>query len=527
MKNKHTLEAVLISLKVFTFWAMGSFLLPLFIFVGGFYRFVCEQDNTKRHAWNVEGATEPLVTDYGAPVRTQELLERGDEIKNTKHLLPWPIWPYLYLPMFQDANVPLVDKQKMRPTHGSGNEPMPENLKKVLLPNPPSHTTASPPSGRKDVAVFCIGNKIHVSVHRAALRSRALPSQLSLGTCNVSGYTEHFFFFSYNITQCGSMKWRFNNRMVYSNRVTYRPTPEPPKLPIRRSASFVMPIFCHYNRFHYSYKIGYLPEIKIHQFFKNIKQRGPFTLTACNAQWESLAPTQGYVIGEPMFFEARLLSFSEDERLFLTTCYVTPSWNASSAIRFTVIENFGCMVDSKFIGSQSRFIRHERNILRFTMDAFLFEGMGEERLYMHCGMFVGHSAANAITKSCTYNATTGSWEELYHAAQVCSCCDFTCSAPASTLPATKKMVTSGSWVLEPDGGLVVGKATVELDKGTENTYPRARTVIEAVTDRATEAVTVAMTDMVTEEKLVEGMAVVEAERDSVRRISFEEVFGMD
>ncbi|XP_035240965.1 zona pellucida sperm-binding protein 3d.2 [Anguilla anguilla] len=378
--------------------------------------------------------------------------------------------------MFQHSIAPLVNKELMKPTRATGHEPMPENLKKVLLPDAPRRPTR-PSRRRKDVVASCTFNKMRVRVRRKCLGSRALSSELSLGTCSVSNQTDNFFFFCYNVSQCGSNTTMINNRVVYSNTLHF--TPEAPKSLIRTAVPFSLPIFCHYNRFHYSYKIGYLPEIKTHQFFKSMQPSSDFTLSACNARWERLPAARGYVIGSPMYFEARSPPVSRDQRLFVSFCYATPSRELAGALRFAVIENSGCMSHNNGAGSRSRFVRHKRDVLRFEVEAFVFEGVADERLYMHCEMFVANHFATEIAKSCTYNSTTGRWEELYGDTQVCTCCNSTCisSASAAELPATKKIVTSGSWVLEPDSGAVLGEATVEWDKPPR---PETKSVTEAL-----------------------------------------------
>ncbi|KAJ8332069.1 hypothetical protein SKAU_G00429550 [Synaphobranchus kaupii] len=424
---------------------MGPFTLYVCVFLCGFYPFVCERDNTKDAGWNI-------FTDGGAVFHTQGFLGRGEAIKNkSKSSLPWP---YLSLPMSQDSIVPLVNKELMMPSRVTGHESMPENLRRVLLPGAQHNITRT--NGRKDVAVKCTFSKMRVRVRREPLGSRALSSQLSLGTCSVSNKTENFFFFCYNVSQCGSKTSMINNQLVYSNTLYYNP--EAPNGPI------ALPISCHYNRFYYSYKIGYVPVIRTHQLFKNIKQSGDFSLTPCNAEWERLPEAQGYIIGSAMYFEARSPPLSGHQRLFINFCYATPFRNVSHPLRFMLIENYGCMVDSMFQGSQSRFVRHRRDVVRFEVEAFLFKGVVDERLYMHCEMFVGDHVPTEIGKSCTYNSTADGWEELYGDPKVCSCCNITCDVSTAEVPATKKIMTSTSWMLEPDSGTVVGEATVEWDE---------------------------------------------------------------
>ncbi|KAJ8289727.1 hypothetical protein GJAV_G00004580 [Gymnothorax javanicus] len=463
---------------------MGRVPLYLCVFLCSFYPFECDHDNTEDAAWHVE----PLFTESDAGFHMPELFA-GEDANENGSRIPLPS-PYLTLPVFKDSIVPLVNKELLNPTRMTGLEPMPGKLRKVLLPSSPhSHPTTRPSSGRKDVVVSCGKSKMRVVVRKRTLGSRASASQLTLGTCGVSDETEHFFIFSNNVSCCGSEKSIINNQLVYSNTLYY--TPEAPTGLIRTAVPFALSISCHYNRFYYSYKIGYLPDIKTHQIFRSMSQSSDFTLTPCDDRWERLPETQGYIIGSIMYFEARSPPLSGDQRLFISFCYATPSQNVSDTLRFSVIENYGCMADSKVPLSQSRFIRYKRNVLRFTVEAFLFEGMTAERVHMHCEMFVANHTATPTAKSCTYNSATDRWEELYNDTQVCSCCDSTCVSTEAELPATKKIVTSGSWTLEPDNGTVVGEATVEWDEVIPTV---AMAVIKPMVKEVTETVTKMVTE---------------------------------
>ncbi|KAJ8287594.1 hypothetical protein COCON_G00002530 [Conger conger] len=456
---------------------MGPFLLSLCVFSCGFYSFLCERHNKQRgSAWTtVTTAPAPHITDSGAVVHTQGFLGRGDAIEN-KSQPPLP-WPYLSLPMFQHSIAPLVNKELMRPSRLTGQGPMPGNLKKLLLPVATQSPTRPSPRSKDVAFVTCQFNKIRVTVHRKYLGSQALRSQLSLGTCGVSNQTENYFIFFYDVSECGRKISMINNQLVFANTLYY--TPDKPKGLIRTAVPFALQVLCLYNRFYYSYKIGYLPEIKTQQFFMSMIPSGDFTLTTCNAEWQRLPESTGYIIGSPMYFEASLPSISWDQRLYVSFCYATRSRNIGNTLHYMVIGEYGCMADSAVPGSRARFVRHERNVLRFVVEAFVFEGVPEEHLYMHCEMFVADVVPTEMAKSCTYNSTAGRWEELYGDPQVCSCCDSTCvtNASAAALPATKKMVTSGSWMLESEGGAVPGEATVEWD---EITPTETRTVTESM-----------------------------------------------
>ncbi|MBN3309963.1 ZP3 protein, partial [Amia calva] len=230
-----------------------------------------------------------------------------------------------------------------------------------------------------------------------------------------------------------------NGRLVYSNTLRYSPPTS--SHPVIRGVSFTVPIQLVYNRFHYSYKIGYQPTFPQHgstlpgmdksAFFRELKNRHGYILVTTNEQWIRLSPKNIYYLGQPMYFQATGYFATEGQRLFIQSCYATASPDRHSKPRFTVIDNFGCLVDSKADGCQSRFVPYTRkDVLRFTIDAFLFQKTLSEHvmteLYMHCTMTVAQHVTPG-TKSCTYNRKAKRWEELYGNHAVCTCCDSRCA----------------------------------------------------------------------------------------------------
>ncbi|XP_066578144.1 zona pellucida sperm-binding protein 3-like [Amia ocellicauda] len=166
-------------------------------------------------------------------------------------------------------------------------------------------------------------------------------------------------------------------------------------------------------------------------FFRELKNRHGYILVTTNEQWLRLSPKNIYYLGQPMYFQATGYFATEGQRLFIQSCYATASPDRHSKPRFTVIDNFGCLVDSKADGCQSRFVPYTRkDVLRFTIDAFLFQKTlsehGMTELYMHCTMTVAEHVTPGA-KSCTYNRKAKRWEELYGNHAVCVCCDSRCS----------------------------------------------------------------------------------------------------
>ncbi|XP_056142981.1 zona pellucida sperm-binding protein 3d.2 [Lampris incognitus] len=403
--------------------------------------------------------------------------------------------PHLQLPVFLHSRLPLVKKENFSPAGGSGKEQIPVKVRKILLPNPTENPTNGS-GGSSGVRTWCDGNQMRVQVPKSLLGSGRFSSRLRLGTCKPTSATEDYLYFEHDIGSCGNNLTIINNRVAYLNTLSY----DPPRLsgPIRRAAPFTLPISCQFNRYQYSYKIGYTPKMQLRKIFKPMKNRAKFVLTPRNAQWKRLSPSSQYLIGKPMYFQAEGPSMTADERLYINSCYATLKKSYTSMPQFPVIENFGCMVESK--GGRSMFIPYKKNLVRFTVDAFLFRGMTGKQLYMHCTMSVGSSVPSPVAKSCNYDTKEGRWKELYGPASVCSCCDSKCDSMASAGSPATKLVSSRPW-------------TVEFD--VKSTSPKRKTIPPTATTRANVAKKVAET-VVTAQPEERGVTAVTKEAKGVR-----------
>ncbi|XP_068179649.1 zona pellucida sperm-binding protein 3d.2 isoform X2 [Antennarius striatus] len=438
--------------------------------------------------------------------------------------------PFLQLPVFVDSRLPLVEREYFSPATGTGHETLPEQVRKVLLPVRPN--TSPPGASGVSVKTSCNVKEMLVRVHKSVLDSSEMYSRVKLGTCRASNSTKDYLHFDYGLNRCGTKRKIINNQVVYRNVLHYAPPSLPG--PIRRSAPFSLPIECYYNRFHYSYKIGYAPKTRMRKIFKQMRNTAKFILTPRNAQWERLSPSTQYVLGKPMYFEAEAPSVSQDERLYVHSCYVTPEPSHTSTPQFPVVTNFGCMLESK--ENHSRFIPHKPNTVRFSVDAFLFTGMTNQ-LYLHCTMSVDGTSPTPTAKSCNYDTNAGRWVELYGSDSVCECCDSKCSAAASM---ATKTISSRSWTVDSDveptstyKRKTVSPTTARTEdtqmnkKATKRTTSQPRERLEEEPEWPFGGGGVALVEMETEEKRVKGLAVVEVEEDAAPRTTFEEIFEFD
>ncbi|XP_067252420.1 zona pellucida glycoprotein 3d tandem duplicate 1 [Chanodichthys erythropterus] len=360
--------------------------------------------------------------------------------------------PYHVFPMFQHVPVPLVDMEMFRPD--SERRHLPNLLTSLLVPQVnPQLNQVSPVRNARGVEVWCGYSKISVRMNKKLLGFRGSPSSFHLGTCPVSRSDKNFLYFHYDLNDCDSSLKMKRGQIVYSNTVRYTPEPQGPVI---RAMPLTLNIQCLYNRFHYSYKIGFLPVVREHMFHKIFERSAKFSISVCNERWERLEENGSFVLGKPMYFEVSAAHTSMDERIFVDSCYATASKDPKSTPQHNVISNFGCMEDSRIQGSLSRFLQRQSKIIRFSVDAFLLPQVTGTPFYLHCTISV-HNATSATAKSCTYNNAERRWGELVTDASVCACCDSTCEiGETSYLPQmTQSMITSLPWILDKNEQSIV------------------------------------------------------------------------
>ncbi|XP_073699191.1 zona pellucida sperm-binding protein 3 [Garra rufa] len=356
----------------------------------------------------------------------------------TKQPLPLKLPESVRIPASQ-LYKPLFKPQK-------GSRPVPPLVRSILLPAV-SPKVVKGGSASKKVEVFCFLDRVYVRVLKSLFNKHTAWKYLKLGTCAANKASATHYYFLYPLTRCGMKRGEDANYIMYTNTLYFKPVVTGL---IVRELPFTIPIRCTYTKFHRSYQVGYLPKLAGGTFIKNLQAQAQApTITAMDASWKLLAAGQSFAIGQPVCFEAKGQSSVTGQRLYLNSCFVSTS-NPESTDLYYVVENYGCLVDSKNSALTKFYTTDSKMTAKFCVAAFLFKNMvsvpqPKKTLYMHCELEFRPETPTPSAKSCTYNAKTKKWTELYGPSSVCNCCATTCPAPPV---ASGKSITSKSWDLK-------------------------------------------------------------------------------
>uniref|UniRef100_A0A3B4UAX8 ZP domain-containing protein n=1 Tax=Seriola dumerili TaxID=41447 RepID=A0A3B4UAX8_SERDU len=124
-------------------------------------------------------------------------------------------------------------------------------------------------------------------------------------------------------------------------------------------------------------------------------------------------------------------------KLYISSCYATPSSGSQSSLKYTIIDKFGCMLDSKRDPGASWFIYRTDRTLRFSLKAFQFTADPDTEVSIHCKLSVTSEEPSPAHKSCTYRGNR--WRALTGDNSICECCDSQCVTTK-----TRRAMMSGS-----------------------------------------------------------------------------------
>ncbi|KAL7845727.1 hypothetical protein AOLI_G00239190 [Acnodon oligacanthus] len=356
-------------------------------------------------------------------------------------LHPLTTTPNLNLPESQRILASDVNEDLFRPERTQ--RPLPDLMKSILLP-PTTPPIVAATSASRPVDMLCHLDRIYVKVLKSLFKNPNAWQYLKVGTCPVNQARKEHYYFLYYLNSCDVKRQENENEVIYSNTLRYEP--ESTELVVRE-LPFSVSLECRYSKYYRSYQMGFMPQMVTETIFWRLDSG--FSLTPVDASWKPLAAGHSNVIGQPVYFEAKAPWGSEGKRLYLHNCYISSA--SGSTPQYTVLNNYGCMTESKKSALTKFHASDEKNTLRFSVEAFVFRDMisqpAENKvMFVHCEMALGPETPTPSSKSCWYNMDTKRWSELSGEDSVCACCDASCPAPNPSVPITA--VTSNPWELD-------------------------------------------------------------------------------
>ncbi|KAK7905019.1 hypothetical protein WMY93_017626 [Mugilogobius chulae] len=263
----------------------------------------------------------------------------------------------------------------------------------------------------QDVSVTCGSANIVVRVRREFYGLGADPSQLTLGSCQSNGELgpEGDLLFTYPLTQCDGVSELLPGYLAYKFVLRYEPSPE--HFP-REARTVSVNIECRYRRSHYLHKLVIKPTWETRIVHHRLRaSRTNFEIQLMDDTWDNPVKSRVFQLGETVNFQVTAPHLTPGRKLYINSCYVTPVTPKSNA-KFTLIDNYGCLIDSKFEPGASHFISRTDKSLRFSIKAFQFVTDPDAEITMHCQLHVTSARPSHAHKSCTYTQERNNQQQV-------------------------------------------------------------------------------------------------------------------
>ncbi|KAM9785025.1 zona pellucida sperm-binding protein 3-like isoform 2-T2 [Syngnathus typhle] len=290
-------------------------------------------------------------------------------------------------------------------------------------------SSESPSNPLPPVLVTCTPSSMIIQVKTDLYGATISPEELflgeeflGLGQCQAFAASDSELVIKAGLQQCGTQLTISEDSLIYSNQLTFSPAPD--HHDVTRKTQRAVPVSCHYKRTHI---VSSPPQAPL-QILATSRKTSDFSLKLMSDDWTRLRLSNVFYLGDMLNMEASYTNPGpEPRRLFVASCVATLSPEASSVPRYFLVENDGCLSDSKQPGSRARFLSRTRaDVLRLQLDAFLFNRDERNTLFLTCRLKVTSDMrrSSPANKACTYMNTR--WENVDGSPDVCHCCDDTC-----------------------------------------------------------------------------------------------------
>ncbi|XP_037550589.1 zona pellucida sperm-binding protein 3 [Nematolebias whitei] len=277
-----------------------------------------------------------------------------------------------------------------------------------------------------DVSVTCSTTDFVVRVKPAFYGLGADAQELTLGSsCKSNGVLRPSgdLLFTYPLTECDGARELPPGYLVYKYVLHYEASPK--RFPSRAQQLHVS-IECHYERDHSVHQLAVQPTWQTVVLRKTLKGRPmDFQINFMDDSFTAHTKPQVYLLGQTVNIQVSAPHLPPGWKLYISSCYAAPSASKSS-LKYTMIDNLGCMVDSKHEPGASQFVSRTDSTLKFSLRAFQFTADPKTEVSIHCKLSVTTEGPDPVHKSCTYKSHR--WEALIGHDSICECCESTCAS---------------------------------------------------------------------------------------------------
>ncbi|XP_040917244.1 zona pellucida sperm-binding protein 3 [Toxotes jaculatrix] len=281
-----------------------------------------------------------------------------------------------------------------------------------------------------DVSVTCSTSDFVVRVKSTFYGLGADAEELKLGSsCKSNGVLGPYgdLLFTYPLAACDAVREVPRGYLVYRFVLHYEPSPK--RFP-SRAHRIDVDIECRYQRNHHVYQLAVKPTWQTAVMHKRLRGRpSDFQIELMDDSWSIPAKSQVYQLGQTVYVQVSAPHLPSGGKLYINSCYATPSSGSKSSLKYNIIDNFGCMLDSKTDPGASQFIYRTDKTLRFTLKAFQFIADLDTEVSIHCKLSLTSEEPSPAQKSCTYRGKK--WKALTGDDSICECCDSQCTTTKS------------------------------------------------------------------------------------------------
>ncbi|XP_028821222.1 zona pellucida sperm-binding protein 3-like isoform X2 [Denticeps clupeoides] len=141
-----------------------------------------------------------------------------------------------------------------------------------------------------------------------------------------------------------------------------------------------------------------------------------FSFSLMTDDWSAASDSRTFRLGQMMNLQASVKLYGHAHlRLFVDHCVATPGTGGGLDSRYTIVDDFGCLVDSQ-VSSSGFLATPSDSVVRLRIQTFRFTHQTSDQVAD------ADKSPYDLAKSCNYNTHTERWEELDGEEDVCRCC---------------------------------------------------------------------------------------------------------